>query len=284
MASQVASRSVGVVGLGRLGGALAHALKTHGLLWGVAGHGARVGEPLPAELGSGAYVSAADLVAGCDVVFLTVPDGALQALADSLPFRAGQWVVHCSGALECSVLAGATRRGALGGCLHPLQSFPGGTGGAARFADVVCGVEGPTPLIGWLEGLVRALGAEPLHLAGVDRAAYHTAAVFASNYLVALYVAAARSFELAGLPAESARAALLPLSQGTLDNLRSLPAAQALTGPVARGDVQTVEGHLQALQGDGALRQLYRGLGAALLRLPLGLGARARDRLKALLG
>ena len=131
---------------------------------------------------------------------------------------------------------------------------------------------------------MRALGAEPLHLAGVDRAAYHTAAVFASNYLVALYVAAARSFELAGLPAESARAALLPLSQGTLDNLRSLPAAQALTGPVARGDVQTVEGHLQALQGDGALRQLYRGLGAALLRLPLGLGARARDRLKALLG
>ena len=89
----------------------------------------------------------------------------------------------------------------------------------------------------WLLEACTALGASPLDLSGVDRARYHAAAVLASNYVIALHEAAARAFELAGLPRKAARGALAPLTLGAANALAGLPLEQALTGPLARGDV-----------------------------------------------
>ena len=263
-----ASPSIGVVGAGRLGTSLAAALTA-------AGYRAAAIADRDGEAGQ-------TIVRDCEVVFLTVPDVQIAPVCAALPWRAGQWAVHCSGALGIDVLAPAARAGSATGCLHPIQSFPSRQPEPERFRGIVCGVEASGELGSFLERLAHDLGATTVRLEGVDRALYHAAAVFASNAVVALAAAAERTWALAGLPPETAHAALSPLLLGAASNVAALGTVAALTGPVARGDVATVEGHLRALAADPALLDLYRRLGAELLALPLGLPEDARRRLAAL--
>ena len=219
----------------------------------------------------------------CDLIFLTVPDGEIATTAASIPWRPGQAAVHCSGALGLDALEAAAAAGARVGSFHPLQSFPSPAGDASRFQGIACGVEGTEPLGRRLVRMAVALGATPVRLEGVDRALYHAAAVFASNYVVALAAAARRVWAMAGLPPESAQPALAPLLSGAAEGVRTLALERALTGPVARGDVDTVERHLAALVSDSALQELYRRLGAQLLDLPLDLTPESHARLRDLL-
>ena len=278
--------AVGVIGAGRLGSALAGALAAAGYT------DLRIATRDPASpteartravaaaLGVEESSSAA-LVAGSALVFLAVPDRAIAGLAGELTWRAGQGAVHCSGALGLDVLAAAAARGAIAGCLHPLQTFPGppdATAGAGLFRGIVCGVEGAAPLGELLVAIAHDLGARSLRLDGVDRALYHAAAVLVSNDVAALMAAATRAWVLAGLPEDAARDALSPLllaaaANSAAANGAHLPLAQALTGPIARGDATTVERHLRALAapgGDADLAHLYRALARELLRLDLG--------------
>lgn len=262
-----------MLGAGRLGAALAAALTAAGI--GRVQVGSRRPEQaraVAAALGVEA-ASPAALAGRCDLIFLTAPDAAIARTAGDLPWRDGQAVVHCSGALGLDALGAAATRGAATGCLHPLQTFPAGGSPAqapALFRGIVCGVESSDASLGaLLEAITVGLGARPVRLEGVDRALYHAAAVLASNDVAALMAAAARAWAQAGLPAGVAREALAPLLLAAAENVGRLPLAQALTGPVARGDVTTVEQHLRALEFDPGLRELYRRLALELLRLDL---------------
>lgn len=272
-------RDHGIVGTGRLGTSLALALSQAGFrVTKVAGRNAERVEAVARRVSGAEAASAAVVVASCDVVWLAVPDDALQALAEGLPWRRGQAAVHGSGALELAVLDAAARAGALRGCLHPLQSFPELAGAPERFSGIACGFEGDGPLGALLERVAQALGGSAFSLAGVDRARYHAAAVLASNHVVALHAAAARVWQLAGLPLELARPALAPLTRAVAEGLGQRPLEAVLTGPLARGDVATIERHLQALRETPELLQLYRQLCRELLTLPLALpeGRRAQ--------
>ena len=279
-------RPIGVIGAGRLGASLAAGLRGAGYrLSAVASAREPSARTLVEALGAGVEVmDARALVERCDVVFLTVPDGAIEAMAVALAWRPGQAAVHCSGTLGLDVLAAATEAGATAGCLHPLQSFPSRAPQPERFRGVVCGIEAPEPLGAELEAVARDLEAHVVRLEGVDRARYHAAAVFASNYVVALASAAGRAWTFAGLPPSEARTALAPLMRAAATNLGTLDLAEALTGPVARGDVDTVVAHLAALAADPALAELYRLLGAELLRLPLEHPPEVSERLQAVFG
>jgi predicted short-subunit dehydrogenase-like oxidoreductase (DUF2520 family) len=277
--------SIGLIGAGRLGSSLALALAR-------AGHPISLvyspnherAEELAARLGTSlAIASGQELALRSELVFLTVPDGAVRAVADALPWRAGQSVVHCSGALGLSALDAVQRAGGLRGCLHPLQTFPSRFVDAAAFHAIACGVEADGALTGELEGFVRQLGAQVVRLEGVDRVRYHAAAVFASNYVLALHVAAQRCFTLAGLSEPLARTALGPLTLGAARRLAQLPLEQALTGPLARGDTETIARQLESLSVEPELRALYAGLGALLLQLPLALEPAQRAELLTLL-
>lgn len=239
---------------------------------------------LVAELGgAAAALPVGQVVARAELVILAVPDGAVAGLCASLSWREGQAAVHACGALGLDVLDAAAQRGALCAVMHPLQSFTSQSRSDA-FAGVAVGIEADSPALhARLDQLATRLGARPFSLRGVSRPAYHAAAVLASNYVVALHAAAARAFELAGLPKEHARTALAPLTRGTADNLARLPLHEALTGPVSRGDIQTVEQHLRALSEDAALAELYRSLARELLRLPLVLSDATQRELQALL-
>jgi len=275
---------IGIIGASRLGTTLALSLQRAGHpVTAVASQRAGSARAFAARLAGAEALDAAALVTRCELVVLAIPDGAIAALAAALPWVAGQQVVHCSGALDLTVLDPARAHGGLRGCLHPLQSFPERFADARRFDGIACGVEGDGALAGRLQTLCSALGATPFSLAGVDRARYHAAAVLASNYVVALHAAASAAWTLAGLPAERAREALAPLTQGAADAVRRLPLSAALTGPIARGDAATIARHIAALADAPELQQLYQRLGAALLALPLELTEEQRAALESVL-
>jgi predicted short-subunit dehydrogenase-like oxidoreductase (DUF2520 family) len=138
------------------------------------------------------------------------------------------------------------------GSLHPLQSLPSYEAGVERLPGSWCAVAGPPEV----ERIALSLGMRPFRVSDADRVTYHAAASIASNHLVALLAQAARVADRAGVPP----AALLPLVRATIDNVEELGTAGALTGPIARGDIDTVRDHLAALPDDelGAYRALAR--------------------------
>ncbi|WP_206831552.1 Rossmann-like and DUF2520 domain-containing protein [Alicyclobacillus fructus] len=214
---------------------------------------------------------AREVVAQAEVVWITVPDGAIshvcRALADAGAWRRGQVVFHTSGALASDALEPAALRGARTASVHPLQTFAGDENDADRLKGVAVAVEGHPEAVRLAFSLAEAWGARPFAIAAADKPAYHAAAVLASNALVALIATAAR---LAPLP-DGAKS-LLPLARRTLENLEALGIPAALTGPIERGDVETVARHLNALERDPAARRVYLALAAATVPIAVAKG------------
>jgi predicted short-subunit dehydrogenase-like oxidoreductase (DUF2520 family) len=206
-------------------------------------------------------VEVADAGRDADLVVVATPDAAIAdtALEFAGGLRPGALVVHLSGACpveELDKLHGE-RPDVQVGALHPLQSFPSVELGLERLPGSWCAVDGPPAV----ERLALSLGMRPFRVAAGERARYHAAATIASNHLVALLAQAVRVAQAAGLPPE----ALFPLVRASVDNVEALGAAEALTGPVARGDVDTVVRHLHSLPTDE--QAAYRALALEALRL-----------------
>ena len=284
---------LGFVGAGRAGTALARGLAAVG--WPVVAVSSRTAahaEALAACLPEAARAlpDAQGVADAADVVFLTVPDAAISAVAEAIAWTRGQGVVHASGVESTAPLAAAARQGALAGSFHPLQTFAAvpPPDALAPFVGVTCALEGDHTLLPRLEAMARALGARPQALPPETKLLYHTAAVLASNYLVTLLHLAADLWRTFGVPEREATEALLPLVRGAIDNVAAHGAVEALTGPIARGDAGTVEKHLAALAAarPEALAT-YRALGRAtleLVRLRGDLDAEAVAALEALVG
>ena len=211
------------------------------------------------------------------ILFLAVPDGAVPEMAARIaemqPAR-DLAVVHCSGALRLDALSalGSNPRGSF----HPLQSFPAPRDRDA-FAGITIAVDATTPgLLRRLRELARNLEARPRRVRDAERVLYHAAAVFASNYVIASVAEGVRVLEAAGWKRKEAERALLPLVEGAVANLRRRGITEALTGPVRRGDAETVARHLGELE-DGSL---YRMLGLVALRIAIeaGLDPAAAER------
>jgi predicted short-subunit dehydrogenase-like oxidoreductase (DUF2520 family) len=215
--------SVGVVGAGRLGTALAAALRE-------AGHEVDG----PAHRGERPRGEA---------IVLCVPDAEIPAAAAAVAGGA-RFVGHTSGATPLSALdpSGAAAFG-----LHPLQTFPDGAG-PDRFRGAGAAVAGSTPeALAVSESLARSLGMVPFEIDDEGRAAYHAAASIASNFLVTLQHAAEQVAAGAGLQADEARALMAPLVRATVENHAALGPERALTGPIARGDGNTVAAQRDAV-------------------------------------
>jgi predicted short-subunit dehydrogenase-like oxidoreductase (DUF2520 family) len=260
---------IGIIGAGRLGSALAHALLAAGYpLEMISSRQLSDAERLVSSLPTVSSVTVDNLVQECDFVFLAVPDEYISQLAFSLPWSSSQAVIHSSGSLNLDVLSVAKKKGSLTGCLHPVQTFlkrDSPLESRDRFANIVCGIEADSPLDIWLVELVESLGAYSIRLENVDRALYHSAAVFASNYVVALLSAATRIWTLSGLSEREGRIALQHIMNVSVNNLADSTFSDAVTGPITRGDWQTVKKHLSALDSEPELQKLYSRLGLELL-------------------
>jgi predicted short-subunit dehydrogenase-like oxidoreductase (DUF2520 family) len=198
------------------------------------------------------------------VVLVTVPDAAIEEVAARLEPDAGATCAHACGAVSAEAVSAVRARGAHAGAVHPLRSFADPELAARRFAGTPCAIDGDRPAVEALVRLVASAGGAPLVVAGGRKALYHAGAVFASNYVVASLEAALRLFAAAGIAREAALAPLLGLARGTLENVEAVGIPAALTGPVERGDAETVARHVAAVRaGEPGLEEAY----AVLARL-----------------
>jgi predicted short-subunit dehydrogenase-like oxidoreductase (DUF2520 family) len=227
-----------LIGPGRAGRSLTRALEEAG--WVLAG-----------ELGRRDRKGGA--AEGVDLLVIATPDAAIAEVAQGVRPVPATVVAHLSGAVGLDVLAPHPRRASL----HPLVPLPNPLTGAARLRGAWFAVAGD-PMA---QQVVEAVGGRPLAVAEADRALYHAAAVIASNHLVALLGQVERVAGAAGVPL----AAYLDLARAAVDDVAQLGPAAALTGPVARGDWETVGRHLAALAPEE--RPAYEALAQLAARL-----------------
>lgn len=267
---------IGIIGAGAVGGALCRALVTCSVP--VVGVGARATTHLSQSLWPVPILTPDEVMAQARLVFLTVPDSAITSVAAALPWRSDQWVVHCAGSQPADLLT-AHIVPAQAGAFHPLIALPRATSpmvtGENAFTGRVIATDGPAAVIAGLSALAEKLGARALTVPAEARAAYHLAASLVSNLFMALVAQAGDVWSAAGLPPELALPALLPLISSTHDALANVGLPLALVGPVARGDVVTIEHHLAVLAADPALADVaatYRALVRRSLALARDLG------------
>lgn len=268
---------VWVLGAGRAGTALADGLRRAGgdvMTWNrSAAHDADAHGPLPAELAS------------APVWLIAVSDDAIAAFAERLAEHpaAGpdRVVLHCAGRLGAEVLAPLAAVGASVGSLHPLQSLDGD--GEALWG-AFCAVEGDPRAQAIAERMARALNARPVRLPTGEKAAYHAAAVLAANFMTTLGAGGVALLDAIGVDDSTAREMLVPLLRGTVDRLAAAPAAEALTGPFARGDFETIAAHVDAIgRLTPAWLGVYRAMASATAAM-LGWGEAERAKLATALG
>jgi len=286
--------NVVIVGPGRMGLALGTALRQEGAVERLTYEG-RGTEPPPHPLFDGDAEHGAEYRLGpypvpgdTTVLILAVPDAALGDVAYDMsvqgPAPAGCAALHLSGALSTDALGPLHAAGYAVGSMHPLQSVADPWSAGDRLVGSAFAVGGEPIAVAAARRLVDGVAGRVLVIPPGMRPLYHAAAVFASNYLIALLAVAVRLLQDAGVSAEDALPSILPLVRGTLDNVQNLGVPAALTGPVARGDADTIRLHLARLSG--ADRELYCALGRELLPLAraAGLDERRAAELESLLG
>ena len=239
----------GIVGAGAVGTALGVALSRAGWpIHAVASRDATRRERFTGLVdGSRAFVEPQALVEEVELVILAVPDDVIPSIAESIRMYGGQAMIHTSGALGAEVLQPAMAAGTQIGAFHPLVAFADTERAVAALQGATVAIEGDDQLAALLSRMAEQIGATAVRLAPGSKAAYHAAAVLAAGGFIAMLDAIAELAAVAGLDEAGALAIYGPLIEGTLGNARALGIREALTGPMTRGDVGTLQAHLAAM-------------------------------------
>lgn len=208
-------------------------------------------------------LSDADLAGA--VVWLTVVDEAVEEVAERIApaVEEAALVVHASGSLGAELLRGAGIASPVG-TIHPLLAVSDPERAVEQFGDVAWTVEGDAEAEAFASAFLGEFGVEPVGLREGTRALYHAGAVTAANFAVVLFDAALEMLEAADIERSQARAMLLPLLRSSVENLEGRDVEEALTGPAARGDHETVDRHRRSLEAleETELAELYDVLAA----------------------
>jgi predicted short-subunit dehydrogenase-like oxidoreductase (DUF2520 family) len=266
-------RPVAIVGAGNLGAALARSLQQAGYAIEVviarsSRASLRKAQRLAQQVGARVATSLSGVEAR--LVWFCVPDAAIasaaQMLAQTIEWK-GRVALHSSGALGSDELAVLRRRGAVVASVHPLMTFVRRS--RPSLAGVPFAIEGDAGAVRVARGVVQDLGGLPYPIRKKDKAAYHAWGTFASPLLTALLATTEQVAVAAGVRRKAARQRMIPILLQTLANYASFGAAGAFSGPIVRGDVDTVKRHLRVLDSSGAAREVYLALaGSALQYLP----------------
>ena len=261
--------AVGVIGTGRAGTALGAALARAGHAVVAASAVSEASVHRAQAAFPGVLIADPSQVLGqADLVLLTVPDDVLPGLVDGLAATGapleGRMLVHASGRHGLAVLEPATRKGGLPLALHPVMTFTGRPDDVDRLTGTCFGVTAPEVLRTAAEALVIEMGGEPVFISEEHRDLYHAALAGAANHLITLVAEAGDLLRAAGV-SDPARL-LGPLLSASLDNALRFGDA-GLTGPVARGDAETVAAHVAALDAEPAASPAATAAYIAMARL-----------------
>ena len=269
-----------VVGAGRAGRALTHAMRVAGV--DVVGlHGRRAG----ADITWGTWPASLERAT---VVLVAVRDAELDGVLTELSgasLSADVVVLHVSGNAEPAALDLLREHGHPCGTFHPLLPLTDPTRATEQLRRAWIGIDGDEGARAASRTLAAAIGAQVLEIPAGEKARYHAAAVFVSNFPVVLMSVGMRLLELVGIQDAPARSALGMLLTAAAQNAAAVAPAQALTGPVVRGDVETVRAHLAALGETPEILELYRALSREALPIAVEAGldaARAEELRRAL--
>jgi predicted short-subunit dehydrogenase-like oxidoreductase (DUF2520 family) len=262
---------VAIIGAGTLASALARALHSKGyriseILSRSNPQSLRRARMLASRIQSSATtVQAAELSAG--IVWICVPDDAIASVAAQMVGERdwrGKIVVHSSGALSSDALEPLRGKGAEVASAHPLMTFVSSS--QPKLKGVPFALEGTAKALTAVESIISDFEAQAFRIARTEKAAYHAFGFFSSPALVALIAAAIDVGKLAGLDAKRARALMEPIVRQTIDNCFRTSPQQAFSGPVRRGDVETIRKHLEVLRRQPDSFEVYRALVNIALR------------------
>jgi predicted short-subunit dehydrogenase-like oxidoreductase (DUF2520 family) len=264
-----------IVGPGNLGTSLAVSLRRAGypieaVIARSSGPSVRRAGKLATKIGARALSSLANSVRA-KVVWFCVPDGEIAKAAGSLAGELdwkGKIALHSSGALTSDELGKLRRKGASVASVHPLMTFVRGS--QPLLAGVSFAIEGDPAAVRIARRVVNDLGGHPYPIRKADKAAYHAWGTFVSPLFTALLATAEEVAGMAGVKGNAARRRMIPILLQTLANYAVFDAADAFSGPIIRGDAETVKRHLRVLREVPAAREVYSALArAALLYLPV---------------
>ena len=258
--------TIGFVGAGVLGSGLALALSAAG--WRVTAIASRSHSSADraASLidGCEALGGAQEVADACDLVFITTPDSVIAEVCRTVTWRQGQGVAHCCGAASTELLDAAANAGAAVGAMHPFQTFAA-IDGPEQAAERLNGVTFAIAATGWLAefmpNLATSLGGKGIEIPSGMRPLYHASAVLSCGYLSTLMDAAVGLWTSMGFTEEDGVRAAVPLARATIEAVERQGPVNAVTGPVVRGDAETIAAHLELLSQHAAhLLPLYRQL------------------------
>jgi predicted short-subunit dehydrogenase-like oxidoreductase (DUF2520 family) len=253
MLSLCMSRSVSIVGAGRLGRALGRSLRRLGWRIGaVVTRSAAHSRAAVRAIGAGRpFATLTSEVMDADVILLLTPDDVLVEVASQLAKLAGKKcrgkiVLHGSGALDNSVLQALARCGAATGSIHPMQTFTNNS--QPNLKGVIFAIEGQARARRAAAVIARALGGVPVPIASRSKPAYHAAGTLVAGHALALTESATQTLVKVGFSRAQAVQTLLPLMRQMLDNFEEHGPRAAWTGPASRGDYATLKKHRHALR------------------------------------
>ncbi len=201
-----------------------------------------------------------------ECIIISTSDDAIASVCEKITkdgaVSPGKKVIHMSGAGGLDLLESAQKSGAYVASIHPIQSFADVTGAIENIPGTTFGITAREEIKEWSVQIVKDLGGVPFFVSDEDKPLYHAAACMASNYLVTLMNMVVEVYQSLGLTRDEAMKAFWPLVRGTIKNIENQGTVQSLTGPISRGDIGTVEKHLQAFQTKlPEFLNLYRELG-----------------------
>lgn len=262
-------RGITIVGTGRLGTSLALRLYRKGFhLRSLYNRTVAACREVAMQTGTGIYGTFPEQLEDLgDLVFICLPDdqisGFAREAAEKLPLDDTAAWIHTSGATPAEALEPISRAGALTASFHPVQTFNNANRDKA-FDGCFITLQGDAELCGTLEQLVHTIGARPLIVDKRQKLAVHLAAVMVCNYYAALFAGSQEVLQENGVDVHS-RELFEPIVRQTIEGLLQYPPEEVLTGPVVRGDVGSIEKHLDLLKQLPQWDRLYRELGKATL-------------------
>ena len=259
---------IAIVGAGNLGSALAVALRRAGYgIDAIVAHSRR-SQARARTLGKQvrARVTASLVGSQADIAWICVPDASVGAAAETLAAQRewrGRVALHSSGALTSDALSVLRARGAAVASVHPLMTFVRGS--RRSLVGVPFAVEGDAAAVRVARRIVRELGGKTYAMRKSEKAAYHAWGTFASPLLIALLATTEQVAAAAGVRGKEARGRMAPILRQTIENYVAFGARRGFSGPIIRGDVETVKKHLRVLREQPAARDVYLALVRAAL-------------------
>lgn len=261
------TKTINIIGAGRLGKTIARLIvkKEVGLIQDILNSNLASGQRAREFIGSGKVCHEIRQFRPADIFLITTPDNTIEKICNLLvrehKFKSNSIIIHCSGALSSDVLQQAKNIGCFTASIHPIKSFADAKKSVKTFVGTFCSYEGDAEAFDTVAKIFESIGGIIFTIDKDKKPLYHAAAVFCCNYLVTLSYIANKCCQEAGINKGNAKQIVHNLMQNTLNNLKLLPHEKALTGPIARANLDTLKQHKKALKDFPDLKHLYEELG-----------------------